>query len=275
MRQKLARTSAAAGKTRQANIFQITVAGGLGHPGAWSAYLVDLPGYGYARGGRESVTELAAVVAAYFAAGRRPVPEGAGSAKPRRGGSSCWSIRGILAWPPTSRPISGSRRMPRCRTSSRRRSTSFRAPSARGTFARSPAVRPGAVGGVERHGRRPRRPAASDGQSGQGCQHLTGRAASPSPEISESSLDNTPTPRSVARQGGDTSDSPAGRCGFGHPAIRPAVRRLIGPTQIDRIETPRISSTHLVATTSGASVRQASPPQTMNSVVWMMRSETR
>jgi len=37
MRQKLARTSAAAGKTRQANIFQMTITGGLGHPGAWSA----------------------------------------------------------------------------------------------------------------------------------------------------------------------------------------------------------------------------------------------
>lgn len=71
MRQKLARTSAAPGKTRQANIFHMTVSGGLGHPGTWSAYLVDLPGYGYARGGPESVTELAAVVEAYFAAGRR------------------------------------------------------------------------------------------------------------------------------------------------------------------------------------------------------------
>ena len=86
MREKLARTSAAPGKTRQANIFKITVAGGLGHPGPWSAYLVDLPGYGYARGGRQSVTEMAAVVDAYFAAGARPAPEGVVSAKPRRGG---------------------------------------------------------------------------------------------------------------------------------------------------------------------------------------------
>jgi GTP-binding protein len=86
MRQKLARTSAAAGKTRQANIFKMTVAGGLGRPGAWSAYLVDLPGYGYARGGPESIKEMAAVVEAYFAAGRRPVPDGVVSATPRRGG---------------------------------------------------------------------------------------------------------------------------------------------------------------------------------------------
>jgi GTP-binding protein len=74
MRQKLARTSAAPGKTRQANVFQMTVSGGLGHAGTWSCYLVDLPGYGYARGGAESVTELAAVVEAYFAAGRKTFP---------------------------------------------------------------------------------------------------------------------------------------------------------------------------------------------------------
>ncbi len=86
MRQKLARTSAAAGKTRQANIFKIDVTGGLGHPGEWSAYLVDLPGYGYARGGPQSATELAAVVEAYFAAGRRPVPEGSSGDSKRRGG---------------------------------------------------------------------------------------------------------------------------------------------------------------------------------------------
>ena len=86
MRQKLARTSAAPGKTRQANIFQITVAGGHGHAANWDAYLVDLPGYGYARGGRESIAEMAAVVEAYFAAGRRPAAGGAVSTKPRGGG---------------------------------------------------------------------------------------------------------------------------------------------------------------------------------------------
>lgn len=86
MRQKLARTSAAAGKTRQANVFQITIASGLGHAGTWSAYLIDLPGYGYARGGRESITEMAAVVQAYFAAGRRPAREGAAPTARRGGG---------------------------------------------------------------------------------------------------------------------------------------------------------------------------------------------
>lgn len=68
VRQKLARTSAAAGKTRQANIYRITADGGPGGPGPWRTYFVDLPGYGYARGGDDSAEELSAVVTAYFAA---------------------------------------------------------------------------------------------------------------------------------------------------------------------------------------------------------------
>lgn len=82
-RQKLARTSAAAGKTRLANIYRVTAEGGAGGPGPWSTYLVDLPGYGYARGGNASVKELAAVVDAYFAAGQRATGPGAG--RERRG----------------------------------------------------------------------------------------------------------------------------------------------------------------------------------------------
>ncbi len=70
-RRKLARTSAAPGKTRLANIFRLTVEGGPGGPGRWGLYLVDLPGYGYARGGSDSAKELAAVAAAYFASGVR------------------------------------------------------------------------------------------------------------------------------------------------------------------------------------------------------------
>ena len=88
-RQKLARTSAAAGKTRQANIFRISAEGGFGGPGPWSTYLVDLPGYGYARGGDAAARELAAVVDAYVAAGLRPKPPQAGRGyieQPRRGG---------------------------------------------------------------------------------------------------------------------------------------------------------------------------------------------
>jgi GTP-binding protein len=70
VRKKLARTSAAPGKTRLANIFRLTLDGGPGGPGRWGLYLVDLPGYGYARGGGDSAKELAAVAAAYFASRR-------------------------------------------------------------------------------------------------------------------------------------------------------------------------------------------------------------
>jgi GTP-binding protein len=65
LRRPMARTSAAAGKTRLVNIFRITVEGG--RPGRWSLYLVDLPGYGYARGGAGSAEDLKAVAEAYFA----------------------------------------------------------------------------------------------------------------------------------------------------------------------------------------------------------------
>jgi GTP-binding protein len=68
-RAKLARTSAAPGKTRLANLYRLSIDGGPGGPGRWSVYLADLPGYGYARGGQESVAELARVSESYFAAG--------------------------------------------------------------------------------------------------------------------------------------------------------------------------------------------------------------
>jgi GTP-binding protein len=62
----IARTSAAPGKTRLANLYRVTVEGGPGGPGRWTTYFADLPGYGYARGGRESVTELRKIADAYF-----------------------------------------------------------------------------------------------------------------------------------------------------------------------------------------------------------------
>lgn len=68
-RRRVARTSAAPGKTRQANIYLVSADGGPGGPGAWRTYLVDLPGYGYARGGDAAARELAEVVDAYFATG--------------------------------------------------------------------------------------------------------------------------------------------------------------------------------------------------------------
>jgi GTP-binding protein len=60
VRQKIARTSAAPGKTRLANIYR--VARGSGEP----LYLVDLPGYGYARGGRESARAFDELTRAFF-----------------------------------------------------------------------------------------------------------------------------------------------------------------------------------------------------------------
>jgi GTP-binding protein len=60
VRQRVARTSAAPGKTRLVNVYR--VARGGGEP----FYLVDLPGYGYARGGRDAAREFEALSAAYF-----------------------------------------------------------------------------------------------------------------------------------------------------------------------------------------------------------------
>jgi GTP-binding protein len=66
-RTRIARTSAAPGKTRLVNFYRVSIDGGPGGPGRWVAYLVDLPGYGYARGGAAAAMELAAVSEAYFA----------------------------------------------------------------------------------------------------------------------------------------------------------------------------------------------------------------
>ena len=65
-RSKIARTSAAPGKTRLLNFYRITMEGGPGGPGRWSVYLVDLPGYGYARGGDDAAEELAGIAREYY-----------------------------------------------------------------------------------------------------------------------------------------------------------------------------------------------------------------
>jgi GTP-binding protein len=62
VKQKIARTSAAPGKTRLVNYYLIQSA----PPNPQSLYLVDLPGYGYARGGRESVEAFEQLTQAYF-----------------------------------------------------------------------------------------------------------------------------------------------------------------------------------------------------------------
>jgi GTP-binding protein len=91
-RRALARTSAAAGKTRLANLYRFDLDGGPGRPGGigrWAVCLVDLPGYGYARGGRESVAELRKIAESYFEAGLKPSPADVG--RPSKA-----DIRGVL-----------------------------------------------------------------------------------------------------------------------------------------------------------------------------------
>jgi GTP-binding protein len=65
VRQRVARTSAAPGKTRLANVYRVA------RGGAEPFYLVDLPGYGYARGGRGAAQEFEALSAAYFGRDRQ------------------------------------------------------------------------------------------------------------------------------------------------------------------------------------------------------------
>ena len=60
VRRRLARTSAAPGKTRLANIYRVE------RGAAPAFYLVDLPGYGYARGGAASAREFDELTRAYF-----------------------------------------------------------------------------------------------------------------------------------------------------------------------------------------------------------------
>jgi GTP-binding protein len=72
VRQTVARTSAAPGKTRLANFYRVAP------DGAPPFFLVDLPGYGYARGGDAARREFDALAAAYF-----------GSPDSRRAGQAC------------------------------------------------------------------------------------------------------------------------------------------------------------------------------------------
>jgi GTP-binding protein len=63
VRSPVARTSAAPGKTRLANFYRVQSARGP------AFYLVDLPGYGYARGGDAAGLEFRHLAEAYFARG--------------------------------------------------------------------------------------------------------------------------------------------------------------------------------------------------------------
>lgn len=64
VKQKIARTSAAPGKTRLANYYLIQIPNPQSR--ITELYLVDLPGYGYARGGHASVEEFEQLTQQYF-----------------------------------------------------------------------------------------------------------------------------------------------------------------------------------------------------------------
>jgi GTP-binding protein len=68
-RRRVARTSAAPGKTRLANFYRVVRGGGS------PFYLVDLPGYGYARGGQDSAQEFDDLTEQYFSRGTRLQPD--------------------------------------------------------------------------------------------------------------------------------------------------------------------------------------------------------
>jgi GTP-binding protein len=70
VRQKVARTSAAPGKTRLANFYRVQ------RGAAPALYLVDLPGYGYARGGDAAAREFNRLVDEYFARSGEEKPIG-------------------------------------------------------------------------------------------------------------------------------------------------------------------------------------------------------
>jgi GTP-binding protein len=71
VRRAIARTSAAPGKTRLANYYRVSPAGRA------AFYIVDLPGYGYARGGDAAGREFRRLAEAYFGRERDPVRIGA------------------------------------------------------------------------------------------------------------------------------------------------------------------------------------------------------
>ena len=66
VKQKIARTSAAPGKTRLVNYYLIDNPILSPQSRITGLYLVDLPGYGYARGGVESVEAFEQLTRAYF-----------------------------------------------------------------------------------------------------------------------------------------------------------------------------------------------------------------
>lgn len=62
----LAKTSSFPGRTQQINFFLISTKGGPASGGNNSLYLVDLPGYGYAKGSKDMQTEVQKLIYWYF-----------------------------------------------------------------------------------------------------------------------------------------------------------------------------------------------------------------
>jgi GTP-binding protein len=76
VRRSVARTSAAPGKTRLANFYRVQ------RGSSPALFLVDLPGYGYARGGDASAREFKGLVEAYFSRAAGHGLRAAGMARP-------------------------------------------------------------------------------------------------------------------------------------------------------------------------------------------------
>jgi GTP-binding protein len=69
LKRRVARTSAAAGKTRLLNFYRVTLDR---FAPVTRLYLVDLPGYGYARGGQAAKEEFATLLEGYFGGATGP-----------------------------------------------------------------------------------------------------------------------------------------------------------------------------------------------------------
>jgi GTP-binding protein len=91
VRRPVARTSAAPGKTRLANFYRVQ------SPRGPAFYLVDLPGYGYARGGDASGQEFRRLAEAYFARGTGALSAGTPGVRSGRAGEDAVPHKDLAA----------------------------------------------------------------------------------------------------------------------------------------------------------------------------------
>ena len=128
VRRRLARTSAAPGKTRLANVYHIARAG------ARPFYLVDLPGYGFAGGGPAAAREFEELTRAIFGrvgrvgqvgrVGRTNLPAPPGLPDP-----PALAIAARLTRSRSQRHAAASLSRPGCRASTRSKALSLSCPS--------------------------------------------------------------------------------------------------------------------------------------------------